>query len=393
MKKKTIVQVVMIGSLFAIAMGVGDYLLHSYRSNQGKAVSVAIADKLFGWQFPASATKFPSTGSAAGGDLAYSDIRDPGGIPQGLPVRLQIPVIAVDSAIEDALITPDGRMDVPANSVNVAWFALGPHPGQVGSAVIGGHFGISNGVPFVFYNLDKLKVGDKIYIIDDKGDTLAFIVRSTKSFDRNADAAPVFTSSDGLAHLNLITCEGIWNQINGNYPQRLVIFADAIPEEGPAPTASVSAVTVAGKSAGATRFSRPLAIGASGADVVMLQTVLEQRGLLELPSGTANGFFGALTKSAVARYQASEGLPAVGAFGPLTMAKLNAELNGNPVLPNTGSEGAASSSAVENPSVSPALPSVFVQLAEDGYATPLDGLITSLLIVLIGFVIFKIIRR
>ncbi|HET7099351.1 MAG TPA: class F sortase [Patescibacteria group bacterium] len=182
----------------------------------------------FGWKYPVA--KFPSTGP--GGNLAYSDIRDPGGIPRGLPVRLKIPVIGVDSTIEDALITKDGRMDVPAGSKNVAWFSLGPHPGQVGSAVIGGHFGIQNGVPFVFYNLDKLKSGDKIYIEDDSGHTLAFVVRSISSFDRNADATTVFTSGDGLAHLNLITCEGIWNQVNDTYPQRLVVFTDAIPGEG-----------------------------------------------------------------------------------------------------------------------------------------------------------------
>ena len=64
---------------------------------------------------------------------AYSSIRDPGGIPQGLPVRLKIPVIGVNVAIEDALITPDGRMDVPAGAANVAWYALGPQPGQVGA--------------------------------------------------------------------------------------------------------------------------------------------------------------------------------------------------------------------------------------------------------------------
>jgi len=96
---------------------------------------------------------------------------------------------------------------LPAGSEDVAWFALGPHPGQVGSAVIGGHFGISNGVPYVFYNLNKLKVDDNVYIIDDSGNTLTFVVRSIKSYDRNASAVNVFTSDDGLAHLNLITCE------------------------------------------------------------------------------------------------------------------------------------------------------------------------------------------
>ncbi len=212
--------------------------------NQNSSVNV-FTDKSFGWRFPK--TKFaPTTGNIAnvgspplfdvsispGSQLAYSSIRDPGGIPRGLPVRLQIPTIGVDSVVEDALITNDGRMDVPIGSVNVAWFSLGPHPGQVGSSVIGGHFGISNGVPFVFYNLDKLKIGDKVYVLNDKGETLAFMVRAVQSFDRNADPTTVFTSGDGLAHLNLITCEGIWNQVNGTYPQRLVVFTDAIPGEG-----------------------------------------------------------------------------------------------------------------------------------------------------------------
>jgi hypothetical protein len=68
---------------------------------------------------------------------------------------------------------------------------------------------------------------------NDKGETLAFQVRRIQLFDRNADATTVFTSDDGIAHLNVITCEGIWNQVNGLYPSRRVVFTDAIPSEGP----------------------------------------------------------------------------------------------------------------------------------------------------------------
>ena len=397
MKKKTIIILIAIVAILVVAMVFGYYFQLFPQLSRGKTAStVAVADKLLGWKFP-TGIKFPSTGSV-GGPIAYSDIRDPGGIPQGLPVRLQIPVIGVDSAIEDALITPDGRMDVPAGSVNVAWFALGPHPGQVGSAVIGGHYGINNGVPFVFYDLDKLKIGDKIYIVDDGGNTLAFIVRLIKSFDRNADAAPVFTSTDGLAHLNLITCEGIWNQVNGNYPLRLVIFTDAIPAEGTAPAAAipsgaVSTAATGGQSGATAIFSHSLGIGSTGADVVALQTALEQRGLLELPPGVVNGFFGALTRAAVVRYQASTGLPQVGAFGPLTMAKLNAELGSKPILPNTGTEAVIASGSPENQPISPLSSPILVQLAEDAYATPFDGLVTTLLLIAIAFVGFKIAKR
>ena len=202
--------------------GVGAYF---WFSSQPKTNidNQSLSDNILGWKFPT--VKLPATGST---QVAVSDVRDTTSVAKGLPVRLKIPTIGVDSAIEDAYITPEGRMDVPLGSVNVAWFALGPHPGQEGSAVIGGHFGIKNKVPFVFYKLNELEVGDKVYVIDDKDNNIAFVVRSIKSFDRNADATTVFTSEDGLAHLNLVTCEGTWNRVNNSYPQRLVVFTDAI---------------------------------------------------------------------------------------------------------------------------------------------------------------------
>lgn len=214
------IKVLLIAAIVFGVVGGGYYYFFSATDKAGNTA----ADTAFGWKFPTA--KFPLVGP--NGNPTNSSLRIAGGIPEGLPVRLEIPSIGVDSAIEDAFITPDGRMDVPSGSVNVAWFALGPHPGDVGSAVIGGHYGIDKGVKFVFYDLDKLKIGDTVNIVDDKGNKLAFVVRSIKSFDRNADAKTVFTSDDGLAHLNLITCEGIWNQVNGSYPQRLVVFTDAL---------------------------------------------------------------------------------------------------------------------------------------------------------------------
>ena len=353
--------------------GLGIYFFLFPRPSPSIALGTT-PDKAFGWKFPVA--KFPLTGSSPG-LLAYSDIRDPGGIPQGLPVRLKVPAIGVDSAVEDALITPDGRMDVPAGSKNVAWFALGPHPGEKGSAVIGGHFGITNGVPFVFYKLDKLAVGDKIYIVDDKDDTLAFVVRSIRLFDRNADATTVFTSDDGLAHLNLITCEGVWNKVNDSYPKRRVVFADAVPTEGALAPATAS-------------FHRLLFVGTTGSDVAILQSLLEKKGFLIMPTGIAKGFFGGATRVALAKYQESVGLPPVGTFGPLTRARIISELGDNSDLPNTGVEETVALSAVKGP---PAPPPTFIQSMKSLYATPLDTLITVLLLASIFFGGLKVIKH
>jgi LPXTG-site transpeptidase (sortase) family protein len=371
MKKKTIVIVVLAVIALAGAIGAEYYFLLSPRLNQN--VPAGTVPDALAWKFPASFLKLPIAGTGVPVSSAYSSIPAPGGVPSGLPVRLEIPVIGVDSFIEDAYITPEGAMEVPSGTVDVAWFALGPHPGQVGSAVIGGHFGIENSVPFVFYNLSKLKAGDKIYILDDGGNTLTFVVSSTALFGANADATTVFTSGDGKAHLNLITCEGIWNEIAGEYPERTVVFANEISPTDTAPATTLSA----------SAFPRSLGAGDSGVDVSALQTALEQKGFLTMPPAVATGYFGALTTAAVSAYQTSAGLPAVGAFGPLTRAKLITDLATNSVLPYTGLANIATSSFSQ----------VLAQAAESLYATWLNGLITSLLLIAIVFIMFKIIRQ
>lgn len=142
------------------------------------------------------------------------------------PTLLTIPVINVNAPITYVGITPGGTMDVPKNPTDVAWFNLGPSPGMVGSAVMAGHFGWKNGLPAVFDNLYKLQKGDKLYVKNENGSSLTFVVRELRTFGEGQDAATIFTSNDGKAHLNLITCQGVWNKDKKSYSERLVVFTD-----------------------------------------------------------------------------------------------------------------------------------------------------------------------
>lgn len=144
----------------------------------------------------------------------------------GLPARLKIPEINVDATIENVGLTSSGAMDIPKNPDNVAWFELGQRPGENGSAVMSGHYGIwKNGNGSVFDNLRKLRKGDKLYVENDKGVSVSFIVQKSRRYDAEADTSDIFSSNDGKSHLNLITCEG-WDKVSKSYSKRLVIFAD-----------------------------------------------------------------------------------------------------------------------------------------------------------------------
>jgi len=143
-----------------------------------------------------------------------------------LPINLKIPKIRVNANIESVGVLDDETMGVPKNFTDVAWFNLGPTPGENGNAVIDGHSGRKDNMPAVFDNLYKLKKGDKIYTKDSSGNSTTFIVRESKKYDLTADDQDVFVSNDGKSHLNLITCAGVWNPILGTHSKRLVVFTD-----------------------------------------------------------------------------------------------------------------------------------------------------------------------
>ncbi len=70
-------------------------------------------------------------------------------------------------------------------------------------------------------------------------------------------------------------------------------------------------------------FNRNLTIGSRGSDVVILQDFLEANQFLKMPYGVSKGYFGSLTKDALAGYQLSMNIsPSVGFFGPLTRAAI-----------------------------------------------------------------------
>ena len=145
-----------------------------------------------------------------------------------MPTRLVIPAMQLDTVVESVGLTPQGEMGVPKGPVDVAWFDLGPRPGQKGSAVIAGHYGWKDGIAAAFDHLSALHIDDELYIVDEKGATTTFIVRDIRDYDQYADAAGIFSSADGKAHLNLITCEGVWSGALKSYAKRLVVFTDRI---------------------------------------------------------------------------------------------------------------------------------------------------------------------
>ncbi|MFA5854191.1 MAG: class F sortase [Patescibacteria group bacterium] len=142
------------------------------------------------------------------------------------PARIRIPHIAVNAAIEHVALAKDGSMDIPKRPMNAAWYELGPRPGEIGSAVLAGHINWYNGARGVFRNLHKLKPGHTIQIQDTNGVVMVFVIKNIQVLPAETDATNVFHSEDGKAHLNIVTCGGVWDKRTKRYTKRLVVFAD-----------------------------------------------------------------------------------------------------------------------------------------------------------------------
>ena len=143
-----------------------------------------------------------------------------------LAMRLKIPKIKINSAIESVGLTTQGELDVPKEITNAAWYNLSAVPGESGTAVMDGHFGWMGDVQAVFDNLHLLNKDDKIYVVGKDNIITTFIVREIKTYELSDDVSEVFASNDSKSHLNLITCYGEWNKTEQSYPKRLIVFTD-----------------------------------------------------------------------------------------------------------------------------------------------------------------------
>lgn len=183
-------------------------------------VALVAASAVFATACSAAALLPPRTGT---GSSAWSvaAVERP-----GAPVRLRIPSIGVDAAVEHVGVTEEGDMAPPEAWENVGWYRDGPRPGERGNAVIDGHLDSYTGTA-VFWDVRELLPGDEVEVEDASGTTRVFRVAASRRFsnDDPSASAEIFGATDER-RLNLITCGGSWN--GQQYAERLVVFTELV---------------------------------------------------------------------------------------------------------------------------------------------------------------------
>ena len=152
-----------------------------------------------------------------------------------LPIQVRIPRIKVNATVEVVGLDANGAMSPPQGFDSVAWYGLGPAPGDTGASVLAGHVDSKLG-PAIFWSLRDLKLGDTIEVDLAGGATRRFVVESASWFTPEAAPLSWIFAPDGPPRLHLITCGGTFDPVVHAYDKRLVVAAQLTPANNPRST-------------------------------------------------------------------------------------------------------------------------------------------------------------
>jgi hypothetical protein len=174
---------------------------------------------------PSPVASASTRGRAASGVDAAGGFRSVRGYrATPVPVRVEIPKIAVASTLEQLGQAPDRTVQVPSRWEVAGWYAGGTRPGDPGSAVILGHVDSTSG-PAVFYRLRELRPGDLVEVVRADGSRARFAVQRVEEYPKarfpTADVYyPTLTPM-----LRLVTCGGAFDHKVGHYVDNVIVFA------------------------------------------------------------------------------------------------------------------------------------------------------------------------
>ena len=148
-------------------------------------------------------------------------------IPRSRPVHLSIPIIGVSVPLSVLTLNKNGTVNVPTSFSEPGWYSGDRSPGQKGSAVILGHVDNHHG-PAVFYNLDKLKLGNRVDVTLTNGRKLVFAVIGERMYKKTNFPDKLVYGTRTYPALQIVTCGGIFDPSTGHYLSNIVVFTALI---------------------------------------------------------------------------------------------------------------------------------------------------------------------
>jgi sortase (surface protein transpeptidase) len=166
--------------------------------------------------------------AASGAEAARAFRSERGYRATPVPVRIEIPSIGVASSLGQLGREADQTVEVPTRWEEAGWYALGPRPGDPGSAVILGHVDSKRG-PAVFFRLRELRRGDQVEVTRADGSSVRFVVQRTAQYDKRQFPTDEVYYPTLTPALRLVTCGGTFDATAGHYRSNILVFAALRP--------------------------------------------------------------------------------------------------------------------------------------------------------------------
>jgi hypothetical protein len=152
-------------------------------------------------------------------------------LPASEPVRLAIPSIGVDSALQHLGQDAEGGLEVPAPGPRydeAAWYRYSPTPGELGPAVLLGHIDSAAGGPSVFFRLGELQAGARIDVTRADGSAAVFVVDAVHRYAKKDFPTQLVYGDIDHAGLRILTCGGAFDRTTRHYLDNIVVFASLV---------------------------------------------------------------------------------------------------------------------------------------------------------------------
>jgi hypothetical protein len=172
-----------------------------------------------------AAARAPAQGAAPTAAASFRSVRTYPGV--AVPVRLRIPVLHVDSAVQRLGLQPDGTIAVPKRTDVAGWYERGPRPGQPGPAVILGHVD-SHAGPGIFINLSTVRPGTLVRVDRADHSTVMFRVTRLERVSKTRFPTDLVYAPTLDPTLRLVTCGGSFDGSRGSYRDNVIAFADQV---------------------------------------------------------------------------------------------------------------------------------------------------------------------
>ena len=219
-----IIWLVLLLALLLCLIKIKVWEIHYYNEKEGSVRSLAIANTI--------------APEATSEDVVEEDVteqqKQAWKVSPDKPRFLSIEKLGIDRArVMEVGVNNSGRLQTPINIFDVGWYRISGKPGEGGVILIDGH----NGGPTmegVFKHLPELQINDIITI--ERGDGKFFryaVVENEQVALSEADSQMnkmLISPEPGKESLSLITCTGVWSQVQQTYLSRQFLRAVLVPE-------------------------------------------------------------------------------------------------------------------------------------------------------------------